>query len=577
MKTKFKIIIFVLFLMMIFNYVWYSAILDKADQSYLANNGLLDLSQWDEQKSIVELRGEWLYYDDQLKDELNTEFKTSQTAELKIIPEYKKGVAQSDYYRYGTYSLVVKGLKPHTAYGIYSREQVTAYRLSINDIIILSTGTVGRNKDESRPEWKERSSTVYSDANGQMILDMEISNFEYDDGIFWNAPIIGEAESIFSYHANQLIAEILLIVGFLVITLLFVVLYLYFNQDINLFYFSQFTGVIAIRLMFTSSRPIVYFYDKIDWNIVVRIEYLSGYLLAPTILLFIATLIGGKYLPFIKRFAQGTIVLFTGVTLLTSHKFYSQFLNLYLIGAIILIISSIVGILIFNRKNKLYEIILIMSFSNFLIALFKQLYGNLTSWAPIAVFNAVIGLSMILLHSFWVYIKEKELLAVNAAVDQLTGVYNRHYLKEYGKYRFLEKTGKSANYVLFLDIDGFKKINDVYGHDYGDKVLQIIGKRIQHSLRNDDVIFRYGGDEFVVITQSDTFKQIEIISQRLIQSINESMYHNEMKFNVGVSIGIAYCDRESDVQLEDYIRMSDTAMYKAKQQGGNCFALYRMV
>lgn len=571
MKTKYKIVIAALILVMGFNFFWYNSILDVSGHDYHASSGVIDLSGWEEADSIQELQGEWLYYDWNLLWDLQNDPLLKDSFSVVEIPENLKTNVQDTFERFGTYSLKVVGLKPLTAYGIYSREQVTAFRMTINDIVVMETGRVGKNVGEMIPEWKEKSTTVFTDEKGQLNIFMEISNFEYHDGIFWNAINISSPENIFYFHANQIISETILIIGFILIALLFIGLYLYIKLEKNLFYFAIFTLNIAFRLSLTSSRIITHMIKYISWNEVVRFEYLTGYLMLPLIVLFITELLGFKGYKIIQRICFIFIGLVTYGVLLTDHAFYMSFLNPFVIVSIIIIMIAIVAILLLYRKNRLYEIILVLSFSNFLIAMFKQLYGNLVSWVPIAIFNAVIGLSAILLNSFWKYIRENEVMAINAAVDPLTGLYNRHYFNEFGKTQFINKIHDGNSYLMFLDLDGFKKVNDAYGHDNGDRVLCIIGQRIRHCLRNDDLIFRYGGDEFVVLTQCEDFRMVETVAKRLIQAVREPIGHDGLVFDIGVSIGIIHCKKEHGLQLEEYTKISDNAMYKAKEKGGNCF------
>lgn len=571
MKTKYKIVIMVLLFIMGGNFFWYNLILDYADQDYQSVNGSVDLSGWNMDESIQALNGQWRYYNLYLLEDLLKHPEVKSNFALVQIPEFKKGNVQESFERYGTYVLDVTGLEPNKAYGIYSREQVTAYRLTINSNTVLENGVVGRNIGEMVPEWNEKSSTVFTDALGHLHIYMEISNFEYDDGIFWNSIVIGSPEKIFKYHTNQLISEILLLVGFLFIALLFMSLFVYFKLEKNLFYFSLFTFNISLRLMFTSSRPIVYFWDSISWNTVVRIEYLTGYLMLPLIVLFVTALIDFKLNNLIRKVSFITIGIFSVMVIFTTHHFYTSILFPFIFVSITIIVGALISIIFMYRKNKFYEIILVLSFSNFLIAMFKQLSDNLISWVPISVFNAVLGLSVILLNSFWTYFKENEVMAIKATIDPLTGLYNRHYFHEFGKNMFDMKFVTDHSYVMFLDLDGFKKVNDEFGHENGDIVLRIIGHRIRHCLRNDDLIFRYGGDEFVVLTNSEDQRHVELLTNRLIQAIGEPIINNGNTYEIGVSIGVIRCSKDENMSLEDYIRISDNAMYKAKQKGGNCY------
>ena len=146
--------------------------------------------------------------------------------------------------------------------------------------------------------------------------------------------------------------------------------------------------------------------------------------------------------------------------------------------------------------------------------------------------------------------------------DGLTGVYNRRYF-DLTLPKFIKK---AAEYnikfsVLMLDIDHFKKFNDTYGHDVGDKVLKTVANTIKEHIRsNQDVLFRYGGEEFVIITMDDLNGAVT-----LAKKINALEFKSSPE-KITVSIGIG-----SYKQGEDVVRAADDNLYGAKAAGRNCF------
>lgn len=150
--------------------------------------------------------------------------------------------------------------------------------------------------------------------------------------------------------------------------------------------------------------------------------------------------------------------------------------------------------------------------------------------------------------------------------DVLTGLGNRVLLKE----RFLEyiKFAKEQEVnicTLFIDLDGFKAVNDTYGHNIGDILLQTVAKRIQSIIRADDLIIRLGGDEFViVILDTNKNKNHKVLVDKLIDKISESYEIEDNKITIGASIGISYYP-ENGVSLDELLSHADNAMYKVKQ------------
>lgn len=166
--------------------------------------------------------------------------------------------------------------------------------------------------------------------------------------------------------------------------------------------------------------------------------------------------------------------------------------------------------------------------------------------------------------------KQLELLKEQSLKDELTGIYNRRFLHSTIEF-ILEQTKRHQKSlgVLMCDIDYFKRINDTYGHDIGDLVLQNIAKVIKSCLRKADLIIRYGGEEFLVLlTDINTINTVKVA-----EKIRESVKNNMLKFNkintpLTISIGIAIYPDNSD-DFNEVVKMADKALYKAKNGGRN--------
>lgn len=166
--------------------------------------------------------------------------------------------------------------------------------------------------------------------------------------------------------------------------------------------------------------------------------------------------------------------------------------------------------------------------------------------------------------------------------DPLLGIYNRRYLDR----RIEEECARAKLYkqplsVLLIDIDHFKRINDVYGHQFGDFILCQIGKTLLHVTRDSDVAARYGGDEILIITPNTTPLLAATLAERLRQHIeshaltlnNES--ERPLEIRVTASIGIAHLNLETDNSAQ-LLRHTDQALYQAKKEGRNRISMYGM-
>ena len=172
--------------------------------------------------------------------------------------------------------------------------------------------------------------------------------------------------------------------------------------------------------------------------------------------------------------------------------------------------------------------------------------------------------------------KETEAKLLHLAnFDYLTNISNRAFFYEalQKSIIYAKKTNTSLA-VMCLDIDHFKFINDQYGHDIGDLLLQIISKKLSDTLNEDDLISRMGGDEFAIILQEVPTKiYVENIAQKILNSVSEPLELNSIKIEVSTSIGIAFFEPDS-MNMDDLLKAADTAMYEAKSEGRNNFQFF---
>jgi diguanylate cyclase (GGDEF)-like protein len=165
-----------------------------------------------------------------------------------------------------------------------------------------------------------------------------------------------------------------------------------------------------------------------------------------------------------------------------------------------------------------------------------------------------------------------------ASHDPLTGLPNRHTLVDrLGQALLRTKRGKEGRKVgvLFMDLDGFKTINDSLGHEAGDRLLVTVAERLRKRLRPEDVLARFGGDEFAVLLEevADASETIRV-AQRIAESLREPFTVNDHQVNLSTSVGIALGSAHTKDDPEGMLRNADAAMYKAKEQGLGCYAVF---
>lgn len=165
------------------------------------------------------------------------------------------------------------------------------------------------------------------------------------------------------------------------------------------------------------------------------------------------------------------------------------------------------------------------------------------------------------------------MMSRQALYDTLTGLPNRRHL-----YQILEQITENPNEAekiafLFIDLDGFKEVNDDLGHHAGDEVLKTTAFRLQRIIRNCDFICRYAGDEFVVILKLKGAEGIRIIAERILDSLNKPYLIENKEVKISGSIGVSvYPDHGHDEEL--LIKMADKAMYEVKKNGKGNFRIH---
>jgi diguanylate cyclase (GGDEF)-like protein len=167
-----------------------------------------------------------------------------------------------------------------------------------------------------------------------------------------------------------------------------------------------------------------------------------------------------------------------------------------------------------------------------------------------------------------------DLLMLMATTDKLTGAPNR--------YDFFNKASvvydhsmqmRSPLSILFIDVDHFKQVNDIFGHLFGDGVLVRLWEIIHKCLRDNDLCCRYGGEEFVVLLLRSDCNTAQFVAQRIMREVRQAHFQESPDFHFSVSIGISSGTPSPPHNLDDYIKTADNAMYLAKSAGRDCIIL----
>lgn len=224
----------------------------------------------------------------------------------------------------------------------------------------------------------------------------------------------------------------------------------------------------------------------------------------------------------------------------------------------------------------------------------KRLFGPtlLFLLLPLAIYFALIGefygylLSLfslvllgVLLYSSYSSYQLLEKNSFEASHDQLTGLYNRRFFMTYleQKVKSLSHT-KQFSFMLLIDLDHFKTINDSLGHDVGDNLLKVVALRLQDHISEDRVVARLGGDEFIIVSQAfsereEALNEAMVLAKTLLTLLKETYIIDRHHLYISASIGVEIIEK-STLNATRYIKEADIAMYEVKAQGRDGVILF---
>jgi diguanylate cyclase (GGDEF)-like protein len=227
-------------------------------------------------------------------------------------------------------------------------------------------------------------------------------------------------------------------------------------------------------------------------------------------------------------------------------------------------------IAIFKHIKNLYNEDVAVFVSSKRDDFFKEFYKNITIYTIGLVLSALLSSFL-----FFIYLKKNydftKYLEEQSHLDPLTNLLNRRgFLTAIKSLTELHKREKQPYSILFLDIDHFKEINDKYGHDVGDEVLKLLSDIMKNTLRESDMLVRWGGEEFVVFLNKIDTPQALKVAEKLRNNIEN--YKSKKLPSFTISVGVAKGDGVLDVYK--VITKADEALYRAKKNGRNRVEIY---
>jgi len=168
-------------------------------------------------------------------------------------------------------------------------------------------------------------------------------------------------------------------------------------------------------------------------------------------------------------------------------------------------------------------------------------------------------------------------LSEQAMLDSLTHLPNRRLLQDRMDvaYQSCNRLHKMMA-ILIIDIDYFKKVNDTYGHDFGDEVIKTVANGIKATLRDTDTVSRVGGDEFIVLLKEfKVLENVHAIAHKLTEVFASPWLVLDKEITIHLSIGISVFNPDDPVSIKALLKEADIALYDSKAQGRNRFNFYK--
>lgn len=227
----------------------------------------------------------------------------------------------------------------------------------------------------------------------------------------------------------------------------------------------------------------------------------------------------------------------------------------------------------YRRKGKFESLLVIAMLSVITLAMFMET-GN----SGLGVGRSAISTSIVFYYmffqtqSFVENIKAGEhkrlSLEYENSRDGLTALLNKGYFSKRSA-EIMEDEETRSIVCIFLDLDNFKAINDSFGHAYGDEVLKKVGAILKNTFRKEDLISRFGGDEFCILLSNVPVKNVTKQLKTLLGSLRLEFRQGEEAVHISTSIGAIYCDNRARLDYDTLFQEADKALYESKQRGKN--------
>ncbi|MBF4691692.1 diguanylate cyclase [Fusibacter ferrireducens] len=575
--------------------------------------GYLDLRDWSfEKDGVVSLAGEWAFYFNEFLEASDFDSDTMSRAQYIVLPSNANTMnAVKPFVNnrfYGTMRLVIDLPENSQIYGLRSDIVLSAYKLYVNDIYMGEVGNVGKDRESSLPYYKPLDS-YFSVKDNRVELIYHTSDFYFEDCAI-TPPQIGFADQITQSVKLGFGRDLFLFGMLLTMGLYHIGLSVIRKKDQGPLFFGIFCLMFGLRMLIVGSRVLPTLLP-LSFSIYFRVAYMTVFLGVLALSAFLYVTFEALFPKiFIKVSLYFTIISIV-VAAVASYKLLSIWIVPYAVVEFTLM-GYAIFVLIEGKKRGTHFagwvllgfVCIVFTFLNDFI--YETTLANRASMIPLGltvfIMTQAYTLSAKFSNAFASVEKlsgEKEALLlemkhVNANLENIVENRTRDLREALAEMDLMSKTDyltklpnrrlmiqkiealvqeKQDFFVAIADIDKFKIVNDTYGHDKGDIILQDLSRRLTKALEGIGFVGRWGGEEFMIVLYgSDSIKALR--SANTIRESIASKYNIIIHSPITITIGI--CAYNDKITLDTAIANADKALYEGKLGGRNQCRLYRM-
>jgi len=610
MKSKIKSIASLVFIGCAIALVMVTSYIDLNEKSlptHLASAGSIDLSLIQDFKQPIKLDGEWEFYDNQLINDVQAINEANKM--IVTVPdqwnEYATTRKDPRSFGYGTFHLGIKLSEAQIKqiYGFKIQNIGMSNKVILNGQVISMSGKPGVDH-QSYELGNVPNYVFYAPKTTDIDMLVQVANFDYRPysgivtSIQFGPQAVIEKAKLTAYGYELFFLGASFVVG-----LIFFVLYLFRSKEKYLLFFSLYSLTSALFILTHGEKIWFHFFPEFDYLAFAKLQFFSA-------ALNISFFIGYTYYSFPEVFKNkttqyiGIISLVFYPAMLFPLAVQSSVSSVQIVFYVAVMLYSVYGCFngILNKHSYALYFVLIIFSTLFMV---REAIYMVLGKGEVAIWMVLAQLIWILVHSFLIAarlsntydlvetqakklesymleleqkVKERTIhleeanqkLEQLSQIDGLTKIYNRRYFdteleKIWREYARLNHPIS----IILIDIDYFKKYNDHYGHQEGDSCLYSVASTLQVQLnRSREMIARFGGEEFVVITCVDRDNAIKIAEKMRLAVKTLHIEHQMSEKNiVTISLGVASVIPSQGKEITALIKAADIALYESKQKG----------